>query len=46
MGREIRALTVNSKQLVLDRGELQSGIYFVLSFDDLKNVVSKKIVVE
>jgi len=46
MGREIRALMVNSKQLFLDRGELQSGIYYVLSFDDLKNVVSKKIVIE
>lgn len=52
LGKEIKTINFTGKQLVLEKGDMQKGIYFVQvidkSFDKLRmtNVVNKKIVIQ
>ena len=47
VGREIKTIKVNnSNTVILEKGEMQSGIYFLLIIDENKNSVNKKIIVE
>ena len=46
LGKEIKTINFTGKQLVLEKGEMQKGIYFVQVIDANKNVVNKKIVIQ
>ncbi len=47
IGNEIKSLIMNgSKSIVIEKGNIASGIYFVQIIDEYKNVMTKKIVIE
>ena len=46
LGKEIKTVLVSGKSLTIEKGTMQSGIYFVQLIDDKKNVVNKKIVIQ
>ena len=46
VGKKIKSETFSGKQYILEKGTMQSGIYFVQITDENKNVVNRKIVVE
>ncbi len=47
LGEEIKTIPhVHTQQLVIDKGEMKSGIYFVQTIDDAKRICNKKMVVE
>ncbi len=46
VGKEIKTVLFSGKSLILEKGEMQSGVYFVQITDEKKNVVNKKVVVE
>ncbi|MEI6489782.1 MAG: T9SS type A sorting domain-containing protein [Bacteroidota bacterium] len=47
LGEEIKTIPcMHTKQLVIDKGEMKSGIYFVQTIDDAKRISNKKMVVE
>jgi hypothetical protein len=45
-GKEIRTMHFTGKQLVIDKGEMPPGIYFIQITDDQKNSYNEKLVVE
>lgn len=46
-GREIKAITFTGKQLILDKGEMKAGIYFVQVIDNQKKrICNKKIIIQ
>ena len=46
VGKEIKAVVFSGKSLILEKGTMQSGVYFVQITDSNKNVVNRKVVVE
>jgi len=46
MGKETRTIRFNGNQVVLEKGEMKAGIYFVQVYDELKRVMSRKIMIE
>lgn len=46
LGKEIKTINFTGKQLLLEKGEMKKGIYFVQLVDSNKNVVNKKIAVQ
>ena len=46
LGKEIKSETFSGKQLIIEKGKMQSGVYFVQITDEKKNIVNRKIVVE
>ncbi len=46
LGKEIKTITFSGKEYVIEKGEMERGIYFVRIEDEKKNVVNKKIVVQ
>lgn len=46
LGKEIRSINVIGKELIMEKGEMQAGIYFLQLIDENKNVVNKKIAVQ
>ena len=46
LGKEIKALNFTGKQCTLEKGTMESGVYFVTITDEKKNFVNKKVVVE
>ncbi len=46
LGKEIKAINFTGKELIIAKGEMKSGIYFLQIIDGNKNVVNKKIVVQ
>jgi hypothetical protein len=46
LGKEIKSLNCNSKQCTIEKGTMQSGVYFIQIMDANKNVVNRKVVVE
>ena len=46
VGKEIKTQTFSGKQLIIEKGELNNGIYFVQITDENRNTIIKKIVVE
>ena len=46
VGKEIKTVLFSGKSLILEKGEMHSGVYFVQITDEKKNVVNKKVVVE
>ena len=45
LGKEIRTMDFTGKQCVIEKGELNDGIYFVQITDEKKNRTNKKIIV-
>ncbi|MBK6523360.1 MAG: T9SS type A sorting domain-containing protein [Sphingobacteriaceae bacterium] len=45
-GKEVRAIHFSGKQFILEKKELSAGVYFVKITDELRNSISKKIIVE
>ncbi len=46
MGKEIKKLQVDGSQLILDRNDLKSGIYFLHITNEIKPTVNMKIVIQ
>ncbi len=46
LGKEIKTINFTGRQLVIDKGEMQEGIYFVQTIDEKKNVINKKIIIQ
>ena len=47
LGKEVKTIILSgAKNLILEKGEMKAGIYFLQIIDDNKNVVNKKIVVQ
>ena len=46
LGKEIRKETFSGKQFMIEKENMNSGIYFVQITDEKKNIVNRKIVVE
>ncbi len=46
LGKEIKTVLFSGKSLILEKGEMQCGIYFVQITDEKKNVVNRKAVVQ
>ncbi len=45
-GKEIYSKKFTGKKLIIDKGEMQAGVYFVQITDEKKNVCNRKIVIE
>ena len=46
LGKEVKVINFSGKQLLLEKGEMKKGIYFVQVVDSNKKVLNKKIVVQ
>ena len=46
VGKEIKSVLFSGNSLILEKEEMQSGVYFVQITDEKKNVVNKKIIVQ
>jgi len=46
LGNEIKTINFTGKQLVLDKGEMEAGIYFVEVSNGNKNVTNRKVVIK
>lgn len=46
LGKEIKTIKFKGKQLVLEKGEMKAGVYFVQIMDEKKNLESRKIVLK
>ncbi len=46
LGKEIKTINFSGKEYVLEKGEMENGIYFLQIMDENKNVTNKKIVVQ
>jgi len=45
LGKEIKSINFNGKQFILEKGEMQQGIYIVHAMDENKKVMSRKIII-
>lgn len=46
-GKEIKSVAINgTKNFILERGEMKSGIYFLKITDEKRNVLNKKIIIQ
>ena len=46
VGKEIKTVLFSGNSLEIEKGEMQSGVYFVQITDTNKNIVNRKIVVQ
>lgn len=46
LGKEIKTINFTGKELIVEKGEMKEGIYFVQIIDENKNIVNKKIVIQ
>jgi hypothetical protein len=46
MGKEVRVSHFNGKQYVIEKGDMQPGVYIVQISDEKQNVINKKIIVQ
>ncbi len=46
LGRQIKSIDFKGRTLILEKGEMKPGIYFLQISDEIKHVVNRKIVVE
>jgi Secretion system C-terminal sorting domain len=44
-GKEIKKINFTGMQFTIDKGEMKSGIYFVQTTDEKKNVCNKKLII-
>ena len=46
LGQEIKTITFTGKQLTIDKGNMEAGIYCVQFTDEKDNIVNKKIIIQ
>ena len=46
LGKVIKTKNFTGKQLTIEKGDMQAGVYFVQVIDEKKNVVNRKIVIQ
>jgi hypothetical protein len=46
LGNEIKTISFTGNQLILEKAEMKSGIYFVQAIDDQKQICSRKIIIQ
>lgn len=46
LGKEIKTFNFSGKELIIEKGEMRKGIYFVQVIDENKNGIIKKIIVQ
>ncbi len=46
LGKEIKTINFTGRQLLIEKGEMKAGIYFVQTTDEKKNVTNKKIIIQ
>ena len=46
LGKEIKTLNYSGSQIVIEKGEMNKGVYFVQVIDENKNVTTKKIIIQ
>jgi hypothetical protein len=46
IGNEIKTIHFIGKQYVIEKGEMQKGVYFVQITDEKKNIANKKIIIQ
>jgi hypothetical protein len=46
LGKIIKTFTFTGRQLIIEKGEMKAGIYFVLTIDQKKNIFKRKIVIQ
>ncbi len=46
IGEKIKTINFSGKQLMIEKGEMTEGIYFVQVIDEKKNSINKKIVIQ
>lgn len=46
LGKEIKTINFTGRQLVIDKGNMKEGIYFVQTTDEKKNTLNKKIIIK
>jgi len=46
VGKEVKSISFSGTQLILEKGELQSGVYFVQVISDNKVIANKKILIQ
>jgi hypothetical protein len=46
VGKEIKTLNFTGRQLTIEKGSIQAGVYFVQTTDEKKHIASRKIIVQ
>ncbi len=46
LGKEIKIINFSGRQLTIEKGEMDAGIYFLQTTDEKKNIASKKIIIQ
>lgn len=46
LGKEVRSIDFSGKQLIIEKGEMKEGIYFLQIIDDNKNLVNRKLITQ
>jgi len=46
LGKEIKTISFTGRQLILDKGEMKTGIYFVQTMDQQKHICNRKIIIQ
>ena len=46
IGKEIKTINFTGKQCLIEKGEMERGIYFVNITDEKKKIINKKIVIQ
>ena len=46
LGKKIKEINFAGKELLIEKGEMKEGIYFLLIQDEKRNVEIKKIVIQ
>ncbi len=44
LGKEIKSQNFSGKQFIIEKAEMQTGVYFLQIIDDKKNILNKKII--
>ncbi len=45
LGKEIKIINFTGKQLIIDKGDMKAGIYFVQTLDEKKKLTNNKIII-
>ena len=46
VGKEIRTINFTGKQLTIDKGKMQAGVYFLQTTDEKKNICNREIIIQ
>jgi hypothetical protein len=46
LGKTIKSMRCSGKELLIEKGQMQAGVYILRIINETKDVVSKKIIIE